>query len=299
LLTIDIGGEEFVFMVHTGAMVSLIKPNISEAQLRTCDVQARGVSGTQLDVSGEQEIEFSMRSGDERVTFVHTFVVSPLEIRSSGILGMDFLQRVGAELSLTARSLIMGRHTIPWTDCTQGVSTVRRLANEGREEPSVSSQEREVDNESVEEWVDTVELAETVTVPPLAGRIARCRVVRRGDLTDMKVPRKQVIMVEPEGLPGVYMARIVATLENYEKLSSTGARGSYPLVGKSSLVITQCVAGGDRKTGSGESQQELPDGSLLDLATSPERNEKDLRRINSYLPVENGFGDQVDTTKNN
>jgi hypothetical protein len=35
-------------MVDTGAMVSLIKPNISEAQLGACKVQARGVSGTQM-----------------------------------------------------------------------------------------------------------------------------------------------------------------------------------------------------------------------------------------------------------
>jgi len=181
LLTIEIRGEEFVFMVDTGAMVSLIKPSISEAQLGACQVQARGVSGTQLDVSGEQEIEFSIRSGNERVTFVHTFIVSPLEIRSSGILGMDFLQRVGAEISLTARSLIIGRHTIPLVDWESRVSTVQSLANCGRNEPTLLSQERE-DDGLVEEWVGTVELAETVTVPPLAGRIARCRVVRRSDL---------------------------------------------------------------------------------------------------------------------
>jgi hypothetical protein len=162
LLTIEIGGEEFVFMVDTGAMVSLIKPNISEAQLGACKVQARGVSGTQLDVSGEQEIEFSIRSGNERVTFVHTFVVSPLEIRSSGILGMDFLQRVGAEISLTARSLIIGRYTIPLVDWESRVSTVRSLANCGRDGPTFLSQERE-DDGLVEEWVGTVELAETVT----------------------------------------------------------------------------------------------------------------------------------------
>ncbi len=48
LLTVEIGGEEFLFMVDTGAMVSLIQPNISNAQVRTRDVQARGVTGTQL-----------------------------------------------------------------------------------------------------------------------------------------------------------------------------------------------------------------------------------------------------------
>jgi hypothetical protein len=171
------------------------------------------------------------------MTFVHTFVVRPLEIRSSDILGMDFLQRVGAEISLTAHSLI-GRHTIPLVDWESRVSTVRSLAYCGQDGPTFLSQESE-DDGLVEEWVGTVELAETVTVPPLAGRIARCRVVRRGDLTDEKVPWKQLIMVEPEGLPGIYMARIVATLDNCTNMSSTGARGlGLGLVEKSPLVIT-------------------------------------------------------------
>jgi hypothetical protein len=37
------------------------------------------------------------------MTFVHTFVVRPLKSCSSGILGMDFLQQVGTEISVTAQ----------------------------------------------------------------------------------------------------------------------------------------------------------------------------------------------------
>ena len=54
LLTLDIGGEEFLFMVDTGVMFSLIQPGISKVQLQLCDVQARGETGTQLDILGEQ-----------------------------------------------------------------------------------------------------------------------------------------------------------------------------------------------------------------------------------------------------
>jgi hypothetical protein len=39
--------------------------------------------------------------------FMHTFVVSPLKRRNSGILSMDFSQQVGAEISLITRSLII------------------------------------------------------------------------------------------------------------------------------------------------------------------------------------------------
>ena len=109
LLTLEIEGGEFCFMVDTGAMVSLIQPGISKAQLRMCDVQARGVTGTQLDIIGKQDVQFTLHGKEESQTFVYTFVVSPINRCSSGILSMDFLQREGAEISLTSQSLTMGQ----------------------------------------------------------------------------------------------------------------------------------------------------------------------------------------------
>jgi len=94
VLTLDIGGEEFLFMVDTGAMVSLIHPGISKAQLQPCAVQARGVTGTQLDIRGEQELEFTFKNKDGYMTFLHIFMISPLKRCNSGILGMGFLQQV-------------------------------------------------------------------------------------------------------------------------------------------------------------------------------------------------------------
>jgi hypothetical protein len=63
LLTVEIGGEEFSFMVDTGAMVSIVQPRISEAQVQACDVQARGVTGTQiLLVNRQLSLLFGMRA---------------------------------------------------------------------------------------------------------------------------------------------------------------------------------------------------------------------------------------------
>jgi hypothetical protein len=126
VLAVDIRGEgtleEYVFMVDTGAMVSLIQPGISKAQVQPCDVQARGDTGTKLDILGEQEVEFILRSNKGDMTFVNTFVVSPLKRCSSGILGMDYLQRVGAEISLTDKLLYIGRHSFSLRGREQGVS---------------------------------------------------------------------------------------------------------------------------------------------------------------------------------
>ena len=75
-----------------------------------------------------------------------------------------------------------------------------------------------------------------MTVPPISARIARCRVVRRDDSMvniDEKVPRQQVVLIEPEGLPGIIMARIVATLSNCDASNASGL--GPPVVAKSTL----------------------------------------------------------------
>jgi hypothetical protein len=300
LLTVEIGGEEFLFMVDTGAMVSIVQPGISEAQVRACDVQARGVTGTQLDIIGEQTIEFIIRNKGHYMVLTHTFIVSPLKRCSSGILGMDFLQSVGAGISLTSRSLTIDRYSFPLTDWGSRVSKDHRLINEGQEGLGTRQQEGR-NNETVEEWVGTVELAGTVMVPPLSVRIARGRVIRRSGST-VKVPRNQVVLVDPECLPGVYMARLVATLEVY--MSSSGTRGLEPLVGKSPLVDfvspppCENIASSDgnkQNTGTGEHLPEEPEGGLFTLTTV---NQSDLQAQCNSFPVESVFGRQVDTHQN-
>ena len=157
------------------------------------------------------------------------------------------------------------------------------------------------------DWEGTVELAETVTVPPLSVRIARCRVVRRNDSMVVKVPRNEAVLIDPEGLPGIYMARIVATLE---VVDASDASGSDPLVvGKSPLVQLESprvkfaagsnenapVTGSDGcslKVGAGKCQPKLPEGDRGIMITC---HKGDLQIQNRSLPVESGYGNQVDT----
>ena len=311
VLTVEIEGEGYLFMVDTGAMVSLIQPGLSKAQTQPCDIKARGVTGTQLNIIGEQEVTFNIKPGSTSLTFIHTFVVSPLKRCSPGILGMDFLQRVGAEISLTTQSLNTGRYSFPLKSREQVDLTVQRLINaELGGSPHPDSEEK--NSEPVEDWEGTVELAETVTVPPLSVRIARCRVVRRDDSTVIKVPRNQEVLVDPEGLPGVYLARIVATLN--ENMSSSNAGDLPPFMVnkvKSPLVEFVCspydeeyvnrddsrqvaLRGGSISgSGTGECLPRMMGGGLP-VAATDHRDDLQLRR--SPLPVEVGIGIQVDTT---
>jgi hypothetical protein len=107
------------------------------------------------------------------------------------------------------------------------------------------------------------------------------------------------VLVDPEvGLPGIYLARVVATLENDEL--SECRRGALqvvnfiksPLVGFSPHEKDVKSIGGNLKSGSGECLPELPEGGLLVATTS---QGKDLQALTSSRPAENGVGNQVDT----
>jgi hypothetical protein len=85
---------------------------------------------------------------------------------------MDFLQRVAADVSLNTRSLFLNHYSFPFTGRESGASTDPRLANGGQKRPRVHGHE-EKDGGLEKDWVGTVELAGTVTVPPRSVRIAR------------------------------------------------------------------------------------------------------------------------------
>ena len=137
--------------------------------MQPCDVQARGVTGTQLEILGEHEIEFIRH---ERLLHDFCSYIYSMKCCSSGILGMDFLQHVGAEISLTAQLLNVGRYSFPLRGREWEVSTVQRLIN-ARSEGLTSLDQEEGESEPVGDWEGTVEVAEAVTVPPHSVRIAR------------------------------------------------------------------------------------------------------------------------------
>ena len=125
-----------------------------------------------------------------------------------------------------------------------------------------------------------------------------------------KVPRNQEILVDPHGLPGVYMVRVVATLQGNMSSSKVSAVCPYVVNKKSSLVesvfspLNELVAGSDGgvnvaadvsscngKAGSGECLPQVPEGGLPYASTS---QGNDLQAEEGSRPVENP-GNQVDT----
>ena len=140
--------------------------------------------------------------------------------------------------------------------------------------------------------------------------------VRRDGSASVKVPRKQVVFVVPEDTPGVYMARILATLNECSESSfqmpavACGEPITRGQKEKSSLVksvfpppseiVDKQIDHEDHssdnhvlETGAGERLPELPEGGSLDTATD---RRTDLQCEYGSRPVENIFGTQVDTS---
>jgi hypothetical protein len=99
-------GQKFEFVVDTGTTISLTSPTISKAQLRLSQVQDRGVSGMDLEILGVQKVTFKVGFQSGSMTFIHSFVVCLLDISSAVILGVDFLQGVGAGISLNDNMIV-------------------------------------------------------------------------------------------------------------------------------------------------------------------------------------------------
>jgi len=109
--------------------------------------------------------------------------------------------------------------------------------------------------------------------------------------------------VDPKGLPGVYLAQIVATLK--ESTSSSNAGDSTPfMVSKIKSPLVEFVSSpcdeenvnrGDSISGSGTGEcLTRMTGGGLPVAATDHRDDLQIRR--SPLPVEAGIGTQVDTT---
>jgi hypothetical protein len=166
--------------------------------------------------------------------------------------------------------------------------------------------------------------SQRLSVPPLSGRIARGRVVRRGDSADFKAPPSYEIMVEPvkRCLPGIYLARVVATVRcNVDNEIFPGAHGVQPLVGvplgskDAESLNSPCiniksgnckgVMTSQRQAGSGERQPESPKSSLqeadadslLEIDIGNRGVAPGLQSAESSRPVENEFRNHTDTLR--
>ena len=94
LLEIEIEGKSHLVLVDSGTSLSVMKPGISSSELQPTQTAAKGITGNKLKTTGTQIITFWV--GNK--TFKHEFLIAPLDVVCSGILGVDILKRMEARV---------------------------------------------------------------------------------------------------------------------------------------------------------------------------------------------------------
>jgi hypothetical protein len=89
-------GAARTFIVDTGSSISLIQPGVSSSEISDANVSPIGVTGANLGIEGEQEVEFSFRDWISR----HKFYVCSLPTDADGLVGMDLLIKKNARLDI-------------------------------------------------------------------------------------------------------------------------------------------------------------------------------------------------------
>jgi hypothetical protein len=105
LLEIEIELRSHLDLVDSGAILSVMKPGVSDAKLQPTQTAARGITGNKLQTTGIQTI--TVRVGSK--TFTHDFMIARLGIDYSGVLGVDLLRRMEARVDLRTSTLVLGR----------------------------------------------------------------------------------------------------------------------------------------------------------------------------------------------
>jgi hypothetical protein len=100
-LTVDIEGFKRRLILDSGSSVSILPEGISCEDMRDTPLKPFGVTGEKLDVKGRQIVTFILVEN----RFKHNLLVCPLPSEVAGLLGADFLERVGANVNFESREL--------------------------------------------------------------------------------------------------------------------------------------------------------------------------------------------------
>lgn len=203
ILYVKVENKLCKFLIDTGSSISLIKEGISRRAIKKTYVRARGVTGRNLLVKGEQNVKITI--GD--VTVLYNFVVVPHDDKFfnmyDGILGLDLLEYLGAVINLPLRHLRLNDSEIVSFD--SGVTGT--FSGCGSDQPTTREEGNCVEINRV--W--RVENVSEQYLPPLSEVLVNGHLTDRGDIP---VPRE--VLVEPRELDiqGMRVARVLSTVSD-------------------------------------------------------------------------------------
>ena len=79
-------------ILDTSSTISILQPGVWRSNVPVTAVEPYGVTGDVLDIRGQQSVTFRLKG----IEFTHSFLVCPLPTKAAGLLGTDYLDRLGA-----------------------------------------------------------------------------------------------------------------------------------------------------------------------------------------------------------
>ena len=186
-IAVEIEGVLRRLILDSGSNVSILQPGVSGSDVSVATVKPYGVTGEVLEIKGRQLASFHL-NGHE---FHHSFLVCTLPTEAAGLLGTDFMEKVGAEINFGGGKMsfnstekiprirsIMPTEQVALTVFSEGKEGRNPKATQRREiriEKQVTTSPRpEVPISQDESWL--VKATENITMAP------RCRLVVLGRL---------------------------------------------------------------------------------------------------------------------
>ena len=232
LLEISIEGKCHFVLVDSGASLSVVKPGISNSELLPTQTAAKGITGKKLRITGTQIITFCVGSK----VFEHEFLIAPLDVDYSGVLGVNVLKRMQAKVDLRTSTLVLGRtsHRLSGQE-VERLTLINCHPQVGREASGTRLITPEATGTDACEGIPIPGLSPggtdirdldvlasgPVVIPPMSEGIVVGKIRGRDSLA---ISRE--VLVEPAGIgmPGAYVARVASRVYTREELDGLSAR---------------------------------------------------------------------------
>jgi hypothetical protein len=105
LLENEVEVRGHLVLVDSGEGLSVMQPGVSDAELQSTQIAARGIKGNKLKTTGIQAI--TIRVGSK--TFKQEFLIAQLDVDYSGIFRVDILTRMEAMVDLRTSTIVLWR----------------------------------------------------------------------------------------------------------------------------------------------------------------------------------------------
>jgi len=121
-ISAEIEGMTRSLILDTGCNISIMQPGISRSNVQVTTLEPHVVTGDVLDIRGRQSVTFLLNGSE----FTHSFLVCSLPTKAAGLLGTDFMDRLGAKIDFErGKMLFTDVDRVPYVN---GVSLTGHMA---------------------------------------------------------------------------------------------------------------------------------------------------------------------------